>query len=171
MIEREKTFLVKSLPKDLHTAPSKEIIDVYFPKTKVHPTLRLRKNGDRFELTKKEPVTKGDASVQKEQTIILTEEEFALFNTLEGKRVHKIRYAYPYKDTIAEFDVFQGPLKGLAVVDFEFESEEEKERFIAPDFCFVDITQEDFIAGGMLCGKRYEDIEEELARFDYERLE
>jgi len=61
-------------------------------------------------------------------------------------------------------------LKGLILVDFEFDKMEEKDSFDMPDFCLVDITQEVFIAGGMLCGKSYEDIEEYLKRFGYIKL-
>ncbi len=121
-------------------------------------------------MTKKEPVNYGDASHQKEQTIQLTESEFNELSQLNGKRIHKLRYLYDYNGKTAEFDVFQGDLKGLVVVDFEFDSIEEKDSFEMPDFCLVDITQEDFIAGGMICGKSYEDIESELDRFDYKRL-
>ena len=97
MIELEKTYLAKKLPENLRSCKFKEIIDVYIPKTSEHPKLRLRKNGDIFELTKKEPVNEGDASRQKEQTIILNETEFnALNQQIEGKRVHKIRYYYDY---------------------------------------------------------------------------
>jgi len=71
-LELEKTFLVKKLPLDLFDAKSKEIIDIYFPKDSLHPKLRLRKNGDNFELTKKELV-KDDASEQIEHTIALNE--------------------------------------------------------------------------------------------------
>lgn len=48
MIELEKTYLVKKLPKDLLGCKFKEVIDVYFPKESDHPSLRLRKNGDEF---------------------------------------------------------------------------------------------------------------------------
>jgi len=34
----------------------------------------------------------------------------------------------------------------------------------------VDITQEIFIAGGMICGKRYEDIEDNPNKFEYHKL-
>ena len=61
-------------------------------------------------------------------------------------------------------------LLGLIVIDFEFKSEEEKKSFVMPDFCLVDITQERFIAGGMICGKKYEDIEEELQKLGYDKL-
>ena len=71
----------------------------------------------------------------------------------------------------AEIDVFQGALKGLVLVDVEFETVEEKDAFEMPEFCLVEVTQEEFIAGGMLCGKSYEDIEEGLKRYNYSRIE
>lgn len=171
MIELEKTYLVKKLPESLKSCKFKEIVDVYIPKFSDHPKLRLRKNGNKFELTKKEPVNDGDASYQEEQTIILTETEFnALNQQLEGKRIHKIRYFYDYKGRTAEFDVFQDDLAGLVIVDFEFATLEEKDNFQMPDFCLVEITQEVFIAGGMICGKTYKDIESNLERFEYSKL-
>ena len=66
--------------------------------------------------------------------------------------------------------MFQGDLKGLVLVDFEFESEQEKQAFEKPDFCLVEVTQEEFIAGGMLCGKTYKDIEKNLQKFGYKSL-
>jgi adenylate cyclase len=171
MIELEKTYLAKELPKNLKECKSKEIIDVYIPKESEHPKLRLRKNGNKFELTKKEPVNEGDASNQREQTIILTETEFeALNKQIEGKRIHKLRYLYDYNERTAEFDIFQDKLLGLVVVDFEFEKIEEKDKFQMPDFCLVDITQELFIAGGIVCGKSYEDIKKSLEKFGYKKL-
>ncbi|QQR93207.1 hypothetical protein IPJ91_01975 [bacterium] len=171
MIEIEKTYLAKKLPKDLTSCKFNEIIDLYIPKSSEQPKLRLRKHGDKFDLTKKEHVNSGDASHQEEQTIILTETEFNILNQqLEGKRVHKIRYFYDYKDRTAEFDIFQDSLAGLVVVDFEFATLEEKDNFQMPDFCLADITQEVFIAGRMICGKSYEDIESNLSKFQYSKL-
>lgn len=170
MIELEKTYLVKKLPENLKDCEFKEIIDVYIPKSSEHSKLRLRKNGDKFEMTKKEPVDDKDSSHQKEQTIILTKTEFDALNELEGKRVRKIRYCYNYNNQIAEVDMFQDLLKGLVVVDFEFEIMEEKDNFKMPDFCLADVTQELFIAGGVICGKCYKDIEDDLDRFNYKKL-
>lgn len=169
MIELERTYLPKSLP-NLEGCKSKEIIDIYLPTPARHPTLRIRKNGSRYEITKKEPVA-DDPSKQKEETTSITKEEFDELNqSVQGKRVHKIRYYYPYQNRTAEIDVFQGLLKGLVLVDFEFETEEDKDSFATPEFCMVDITRQEFIAGGMLCGKSYEDIEEELKKVGYERI-
>ncbi|MBU2561768.1 MAG: hypothetical protein KKD17_05720 [Nanoarchaeota archaeon] len=169
MIELEKTYLAKTLPKGLKECRSKEIIDIYIPRLHPHPKLRIRKNGDRYEMTKKEPV-EDDASEQEEQTITLTEEEFNALSKLDGKKTHKMRYHYPFNGRMAEIDVFQGALKGLVVVDFEFDTAEDKDAFALPDFCLAEVTHEEFIAGGMVCGKSYEDIEKDLKRYRYTKL-
>jgi adenylate cyclase len=170
MIELEKTYLVKLLPEGIKNCDSKEIIDVYIPASSEHPTLRIRKNGDKYEMTKKEPILGNDASEQEEQTIILTENEFNGLKDINGKIVRKIRYFYKHNNKIAEIDVFQDRLKGLVLVDFEFNTKEEKDSFEIPDFCLTDVTQEKFIAGGMLCGKSFEDIKEDLTKLNYNSI-
>lgn len=170
MIELEKTYLAKELPEDLENHESKEVVDIYIPKESDHPSLRIRKNGDKYEITKKEPVKEGDASIQKEQTIILRETEFLSLQKLDGKKIRKIRYSYKNDNYEAEIDVFKDDLEGLVLVDVEFELENEKDNFEMPDFCLADVTQEKFVAGGMLCGKSYRDIEENLKKFNYSKL-
>ncbi len=66
--------------------------------------------------------------------------------------------------------MFEGELAGFVLVDFEFDSIKELEKFTLPDFCLADVSQEEFVAGGKLCGKSYNDIESELKRFNYSRL-
>jgi adenylate cyclase len=170
MIELEKTYLIKNLPENLQAFPAKQIIDIYIPKESRHATLRIRKNGDKFEMTKKEPVQEGDSSHMLEQTIVLTANEFDILEKLDGKRTEKLRYNYPYRDLMAEIDVFQGALQGLVLADFEFKTLEEKAAFTMPDFCLAEVTQEEFLAGGMVCGKSYADIEKDLKKFNYSRM-
>ena len=171
MIELERTFLAKYLPEGLENCKRKEILDIYIPTDSRHPTLRIRKNGDKYEITKKEPIA-NDPSEMKEETTTLTKEEFDELNrSLNGKRIRKLRYYYKYKGRVAEVDVFQDLLKGLIVIDFEFETVEEKNAFRIPEFCLIDITQEEFIAGGMVCGKSYTDIEENLRVLDYKKID
>lgn len=170
MDEIELTFLGKYLPEGLEKCESKEIVDVYLPFD--HSNVRLRKSGKKYTLTKKNPVTEGNASHQKEQTIVLDKHEFDyLKKTIKGKYLKKIRYYYSVGKNIAEIDVFREKLKGLVLVDFEFDSFDDMKRFEAPDFCGADVTQEKLIAGGMVCGKSYEDIEKKLKRFGYKKIE
>lgn len=170
MIELERTYLLKTIPKDLTKSNFKEIIDIYIPKNSNHPVLRIRKNGNKYEMTKKQPVHGKDSSKQEEQTIILSSEEFESLNNIDGKKVHKIRYNYEYNNKVLEVDVFQEELQGLILVDVEFENEEDMASFEMPDFCLIEVTQEKTFAGGMICGKSYIDIEKKLNEYKYNKL-
>ncbi len=170
MIELELTYLVKSIPEGLEKCESMEISDLYIPKEDDHAKLRLRKKGNKYLMTKKVLLNENDASEQKEHTIPLSESEFNALSKLEGRKVRKFRYYYDYNGQTAELDVFQDDLKGLIVVDFEFDSVEAKSAFVMPDFCSDDITQEEFIAGGVICGKSYDDVKDNLDRFSYSPL-
>ena len=170
MIELELTYLAKALPASLKDCPSKKIIDLYVDNGTDHSDLRIRKNGDIFELTRKTPVEDGDASKQTETTINLNPIEFESFSNTKSRRIEKTRYYFEHDGHTAEFDVFEGGLNGLVLVDFEFANENDKDSFTLPDFCLVEVTQETFIAGGVLAGKSYGDIESDLARFNYKAL-
>jgi len=165
--EFELTYLAGELPEDFKSSEHKEILDIYIPASAEHATLRIRKHGDTHEITKKEPASGTDSSHQIENTIPLTAEEFGDLETLSGKRVRKIRYYYNENGQDYEIDVFRDGLEGLVLVDVEFTSNEEKAKFTAPNWFGADVTQEKFVAGGMLCGKNYEDIQEHLDRFNY----
>ena len=72
---------------------------------------------------------------------------------------------------MAEVDILVDRLKGLVLMDFEFNTVEEKSAFKMPGVALVDVTQEDFIAGGLLAGKTYNDIVLELKRFNYKQIQ
>jgi adenylate cyclase len=168
-IELERTYLVKFLPRGIESCESREMLDIYVPASARHPVLRIRKAGEKTVITKKQPVG-DDASTQLEQTIPLDEGEFAELSTIAGKRVRKTRYLYGYEGRTAEIDVFRDGLAGLVLADFEFKDAEEMARFGMPEFCLAEVTHEEFLAGGMLCGKGYADIEGELERYNYARI-
>ncbi len=170
-IEQEKTYLLKSIPKNLKDYQNKEYFDIYIPQKADHPRLRIRKRGNKYEITKKQPVNEKDASRQYEFTISLTQEEFEELETnLKGKRARKIRYFYEYEGILAEIDVFQDQLEGLIIADFEFNNEVKMAEFTPPAFCLAEITQESLLAGGMLVGKHYIDIEQILDKYEYKPL-
>lgn len=169
MIELERTYLARHIPKDLLNHPSKVVRTKYLPATAPHPKLRLRHYGDKYEMTKKQPVS-DDASECEEQTIVLTKDEFEALWILPGKEANKRRYYYPYQGKTLEIDVYIDALAGLVVVDAEFDSPPEKALFVMPDFCLAEITHEEFIAGGKIAGKSYEDLSPELDRYKYQKI-
>jgi len=168
-VELERTFLLKKIPEGLKDCKSIEVFDIYIPQSAHHPILRIRKRGDVFEMTKKSPI-ENDSSEQEEQTIPLSKEEFSELSTLGGKKLRKIRYFYPTNNRTAEIDIYLDDLEGLAIVDFEFDSSEEKAEFKMPDFCLADVTQEKGTAGGILAGKKYSDIQSFLEKYNYQRF-
>lgn len=170
MLELEKTYLAKYLPEWLSQSPCKQIVDRYLPATDVHPGLRLRHHGPHYELTKKRPVVESDASIYLEETIVLSYEEYQALAVLPAKEVSKTRYYYPRDGVTYEVDVFDKWLAWLVVVEVEFATPEEKDAFQMPDFCLVDITQEDFIAWWLICGKIYADVAPFLGKHGYTAL-
>ena len=169
-LERERTFLAKELPQEIKTTKPTRIVDIYIPDTPAHSHLRLKQNGKTYEITKKTSVAAGDASEHIKQTIPLTEEEFAALSRCSAKRIAKDRYRVVIDGILAEIDVFIEDLAGLVLIDFEFDTEDEKDNFIPPSIALADVTQENFIAGGLLAGKTYDTIAPELARFCYKKL-
>jgi len=166
--EFELTYLLKEFPKNFfEEANGKEILDIYIPSIAERRILRIRKLGDRYEITKKQLVNGTDSSHQTENTISLTREEFEELAVAKGKRVRKIRYYFTEDNVNYEVDVFQDELKGLVLVDVEFKSNEEKSTFVPPHWVLADVTQEEFIAGGALSDSTYTDIEKELSRYNY----
>ena len=169
-IEREKTYLVKYLPVNIEKFPHKEIIDIYIPKESEHAKLRIRKRGNSYVITKKSPVNENDPSIQIEQNIKITEEEFKAFLKISSNIIHKIRFEYPYKTYTAEIDVFLGKLKGLILADVEFRKTKELRTFKIPDFCLIEVTNEPYLAGGVLCHSTFSSINTRLKKYNYKKI-
>lgn len=170
-VELELTYLARELPAELVGVKSTRITDTYIPEDSSYPPIRLRQKGDKYEITKKEPVNADDFSYQTEQTIPLREVEFNAIAKCSQRQVEKDRYKVNIESYEAEVDVFTGDLKGLVLIDFEFKDFQSKLDFTPPKCCLADVTQELFIAGGQLAGKKYEDIESDLARYKYKKID
>lgn len=167
-LELELTYLAAAMPVELSSATPVVMEDVYFPEDPdVHAHLRLRAKNDHYEITKKVSVIEGDASAHIESTIVLDQDEYEALKKASARTIIKDRYQVKLDGHDAEVDVFKGKLAGLVLIDFEFTTYEEKESFIPPKVCLVDVTQEEFVAGGVLSGKSYEDIAGKLNSFGY----
>lgn len=161
MIEIEKTFLVKKIPANLPSYKSYQIKQGYI--SSPPSPLRIRQKGDKFELTKKIPIKKGDYSSAQEINILLTEYEFKKLWPLVEKYLEKTRYNIPLSNNlIAELDIYKGDLEGLSVVEVEFISQEQMDSFIPPEWFGKDVTQEEFSANSFLAGKKYSEIKQFL---------
>ncbi|MDQ3098210.1 MAG: hypothetical protein M3Q44_00485 [bacterium] len=168
-LEIEVTYLVQYIPQDIKEYPHADIRDTYLI-TNSPDTLRLRKKDDTYALTKKSRPEVNDASIQIEQTIELTEREYETLKQLPGLELHKVRYDYMYEELRIEIDIFQDKLKGLVTAECEFPTEREKNTFIKPEFCLIDISREKGILGNEVQGKAYEDLEELLSNYGYEKI-
>jgi len=152
-LELELTYLAKEIPNEIQNIQPTRIVDLYIPDTLEHAHLRLRQKGEQIE-----------------QTIPLTKEEFEALATCSQKKVVKDRYKIKINNHLAEVDIFQEKLAGLVMIDFEFTSSVEKSSFKMPEIALADVTQEEFLAGGFLSGKSYNDLADNLAKFDYRKL-
>lgn len=169
--ELERTFLARVLPSAVQTVQPIHITDTYFPDyLAANPKLRLRDSEGSYMITKKESVDGTDYSKQTESTIQLTKEEYESLRVGSDRVIEKLRYITPLGGLNADIDVFQGDLKGLVLIEFEFATESEKASFKPPHECLVDVTQERFIAGGYLAGRNYDYIRNRLKKFGYEPL-
>jgi len=171
-LEREKTYLAAYIPNDLADYPSQIISDVYIGvgQSGQPSTLRLRRKGDTYCMTKKIPVQGTDSSRQHEHTIELSQVEYEALAGCSDKILTKRRFVYPLAGQQAEIDVFEGRLTGLVVIDFEFTTDKALADFQAPDICLAELTQDAVIAGGQLAGKSYEDVHLALEAYGYKLL-
>lgn len=87
--EFELTFLVKEIPDAVWNSPNREILDIYIPEKGRHPYLRIRKSGDKYEITKKQPVDLSDSSHQTENTIPLSKKNLKIWKKYQEKELEK----------------------------------------------------------------------------------
>ena len=144
ILEIEKKFLIKELPENLGDFDKKEIEQAYLNR---NPVLRIRKSNDRYIFTYKmrKSQTDGGPLVNEEIEAPLTEEAFKHLKTkADGNVIIKTRYIIPYssggKEYKIELDVFHGKLDGLVFAEVEFESEEDADSFVKPDWFGKDVS-------------------------------
>ena len=149
-MEIERKFTLKSLPDNLESYPSHHIEQVYL---NYNPVVRARKQDDEYYLTYKG----SGMMVREEYNLPLTREAYEhLLPKIDGLLISKTRYLIPLSASehglaglrgensllTAELDIFEGPLAPLSLVEVEFESVEEANAFVAPDWFGEDVTED-----------------------------
>jgi adenylate cyclase len=102
------------------------------------PVVRIRRSNNDYYMT-----YKGDGLMAREEyNLPLTEEAYThLRPKIDGLLIAKTRYLIPLNDKLtAELDIFEEDLKGLVIVEVEFDSVEEANAFSAPDWFGEDVT-------------------------------
>lgn len=134
-MEIERKYLVKELPQDLQTYPSRQIEQGYL---NTDPVVRIRKSDDRYTLTYKG----SGLMVREEYNLPLNEAAYLhLREKADGILIKKRRYLIPYAEKYTiELDLFEGELAPLQLAEVEFKTEEEAETFAPPDWFGEDVT-------------------------------
>ena len=134
-MEIERKYLVKCLPQNLEVYKQKHIAQGYLS---TNPVLRIRRSNEEYFLTYKGP----GLMAREEHEFPLTAEAFEhMLPKIDGILIEKIRYLIPLDEKhTAELDIFQGVLAPLRLVEVEFDSEEDANGFVAPEWFGDDVT-------------------------------
>ena len=134
-MEIERKFLLKKLPEHLDRYPCHRIEQGYLC---TEPVVRIRRQDDDYILTYK---SKG-LLAREEYNLPLTKEAYDhLAPKTDGLLIQKTRYKIPFleKYTI-ELDIFDGELAPLTLAEEEFESVDEANAFVPPEWFGEDVT-------------------------------
>lgn len=133
-MEIERKYLLSKLPENLDTYPHRHLEQGYLCTA---PVVRIRKDDDRYELTYKS----GGMMVREEYNLLLTRNAYEHLKTkIDGRLITKKRYMIPYDKYTIELDIFENGLEPLTLAEVEFETEEEANAFIPPEWFGKDVT-------------------------------
>ncbi|HSK73456.1 MAG TPA: hypothetical protein VK892_17290 [Pyrinomonadaceae bacterium] len=166
-VEYERRFLVapESDWKKFVEPYSKTFEDKYLRDSR----LRLRNLTDSdssrrlIKLTKK--YESDSPYFQMISTIILSPEEYQIFDALEGNRLRKVRYYHNYRGRIFSIDVFENELSGLVLCETESDGLEDLMSAEPPEYVKREVTENAFFTGGNLCQMTNAELLNKLAAF------
>jgi CYTH domain-containing protein len=151
-MEIERKYLIDKLPENIEKYPRHKIAQGYLC---TRPVVRIRRQDEEYYMT-----YKGDGlMVREEYNLPLTKEAYEhLLPKADDIIIAKTRYLIPLTEgtgidraLTAELDVFEDSLAPLMVVEVEFESVEEAEAFVAPEWFGEDVTNEGTYQNSYLC--------------------
>ncbi len=135
-LEIERKFLLSSLPANLEESEGSEILQGYLVQDSTRE-VRVRLKDKRCYLT----VKMGVGLSRREVELPIPQEHFdAMWPLTEGRRLEKIRYAYPHEGLTIEIDVYQGELAPLQIAEVEFPSVEASREFKPPEYFGREVT-------------------------------
>ncbi len=134
--EIERKFLVKHPLAGFEQLPHKEIIQWYFSDPSTGKSVRVRKIGDEYKVTRK----KWHGLIREEIEVAIPKEEFdQLRFAVENHFLEKTRYYVPYEWVTIELDVYKN-LDGLMTAEVEFKTKRDAKKFIKPERFWEELT-------------------------------
>ncbi len=138
VVERERKFLVTTMP-DLDSSG----IEMRQGYVAIDGSVSVRvrdAGGSNRTLT----VKGGRGAIRTELEWPISAEQFEAAWAVTGdRRVDKTRYRCDIDGHTAEIDVFSGQLRGLVIVEVEFDSDEALEMFRPPSWLGIEVTDDD----------------------------
>ncbi len=136
-MEIERKFIPKDLPKNLNNYKHLKIEQAYL---NTAPVVRIRKQDEEYFLTYKG----GGMMAREEYNLPLNETSYNhLLKKADGNVITKTRFLIPIHDGLtAELDIFEGKFAGMLLVEVEFESLEQADNFVPPDWFGKDVTND-----------------------------
>lgn len=139
--EIERKWLVddKAVPKHLFQVPLRvdqrylEVLD------SENDEARIRRKGDRYFLT----IKKGEGVKREETEVEIPYETYDAIRSLPNlNKLEKIRYEIPDGKYTIELDIYVGDLERLATAEVEFDTIEESESYVPPEWFGREVTDD-----------------------------
>ena len=134
-MEIERKFLVAQLPDNLDNYNCRYIEQGYLSTKSV---VRVRRDNDDYYLT-----YKGSGMIAREEyNLPLTKDSYEhLIKKADGNIITKKRYEIPDGNGYTiELDIFEGAFNGTVIAEVEFNTIEEADNYIMPEFFTEDVT-------------------------------
>lgn len=134
-MEIERKFIPICLPDNLDSYEHHDIQQAYL---NTSPVIRIRKQDEDYFLT-----YKGSGMMAREEYNLPLNQKsyFHLLTKADGNIITKTRYLIPLSNSLtAELDIFHDIFDGRLLVEVEFNSVEDANSFIPPEWFGEDVT-------------------------------
>jgi CYTH domain-containing protein len=167
LTELHRLFLIERLPEPLTPASSHlQIFDTYIPNTRIRVRQMREPNTNVWTrmLQQRFPCNEGEHAVTKLAEMHLDDDEFAVFERLQGNETRKNRYFHEFDRVSIAFDVYLGPLLGLSTARVDFDSREQMVDYEPAPFLRLEATEAPFFESQNLAAATFADVQAEVAR-------
>lgn len=151
-MEIERKYLLKEVP-DFTDCKFHKIEQAYLC---TNPVVRVRREDESYYMT-----YKGSGMMSREEyNLPLNKEAYEhLKEKADGNVISKTRYLIPLEvdELVAEVDVFDTPFAPLVLAEVEFESEEQAEKFMPPQWFGEEVTYDGRYHNNYMSNMKFEE--------------